>query len=205
MEDDALLAAARACFLEHGPAVAVSVIGERAGLSPPAIVRRFGTKEALLVEAMRPPVAAEFMEALACGPTGEPIDAQLLALGLQIGSFLQHMVPCVNTLAASGMRPREVFALYDAPTPDRVQRDLAAWAERAVAAGLLQPVRTLDFATAFVGALQVHACAPRGEGEASNPEDYVRAVVGMFLGGLGGARRPAAHTPLGASNPADES
>ena len=80
--DAAILAVARAVFIEHGPAVAMSVIAERIGITQPALSRRFGSKEALMVRALVPEPIDAWVAALDAGPDARPLPDQLRALSL---------------------------------------------------------------------------------------------------------------------------
>ena len=66
--DEELLAVARAVFIAHGPAVSMSVIAEQVGLSQPALSKRFGSKETLMVRALLPEPIDAWADMLDAGP-----------------------------------------------------------------------------------------------------------------------------------------
>lgn len=52
--DQAILDAARHCAMERGPAVSLDVIAERVGVTSPALLKRFGSRQDLMIAALRP-------------------------------------------------------------------------------------------------------------------------------------------------------
>ena len=94
VSDVQILEAARACFLEHGASVSTTVIAKRLGVSQAALFKRFGTKEDLLVAALRPgpEMVRELLDWLAEGPDERPIPEQLLDLGVRVRSFFGRLL-----------------------------------------------------------------------------------------------------------------
>ena len=71
--DEDILRAARDCALDHGPGVSMELVAERLGVTPPALLKRFGSRKALLLAALRPPDELPWMRALEAGPDGRPL------------------------------------------------------------------------------------------------------------------------------------
>ncbi len=118
-QDKDLLAAARSCLIEHGPGVSTTLIAVKAGVSQATLFKRFGTKQDLLVAALAPRPDPTLLALLAKGPTGAPMPVQLEALATALVAFFEQMLPCIMTLRAAGLSPREVF-------PDGVESPLVA-------------------------------------------------------------------------------
>src|ERR671927_1546002 len=92
LSDEALLATARRCFLEHGPGVSTQVIARELGVSQPALFKRFATKDALLHAALAP--ARADWPRLVEEPPGEgDVREQLVAIALELSSFFERLVP----------------------------------------------------------------------------------------------------------------
>ena len=90
--DDELLDVARDTFLEHGPGVSTQVIAERAGVSQATLFKRFGSKDALLVRALRPPEHPPFIALLEAGPDKRPFAEQLLEVLGEMDRFFQRVL-----------------------------------------------------------------------------------------------------------------
>ncbi|HEY9182138.1 MAG TPA: helix-turn-helix domain-containing protein, partial [Gammaproteobacteria bacterium] len=74
VSDEAILEAARACLLRDGPGVAIARIAEEVGISAPAVLKRFGTKEQLVTRAL----LSEAPPNLSSGPDPGPLRPQLV-------------------------------------------------------------------------------------------------------------------------------
>ena len=53
--DEQILQTMRASVLEHGPAVSLDLVAEKLKVTGPALLKRFGTRQALMIEALKPP------------------------------------------------------------------------------------------------------------------------------------------------------
>ena len=124
VSDQEILDAAQACLLAHGPSVAVNVIGERVGISGPAVLKRFGSKENLVARAL----LSEAPPDLSQGPTSGPLRPQLIAMLLHIERLLLQAAPKLATLRAGGVVASRWLAK---PHPRVARRNLLAWLEQA--------------------------------------------------------------------------
>jgi AcrR family transcriptional regulator len=179
-----ILRHAREAFLEHGPHLSTQVVAERCGLSQAALFKRFGTKKDLLLRALLPANDLPFFAVIAAGPVEGPIGPQLEAIGLSIAQFFKQQVPCMATLAASGINHVEFFQSFDVPPPIRLQRAMTGWLERC-GPRLKPDVDRRAMATAFLGSLHVRAFFHYigGSGLPEERDDYVKTVVQTFLHG----------------------
>jgi len=138
VSDEQILDAARACLLEHGAAVPVATIGQRLGISGPAVLKRFGTRENLVTRAL----VSEALPDMAGGPSPGPWRPQLTALLLQTERLLLQAAPRLATLRAGGVVASRLWARDH---PRAARRHLVAWLEAARRThGLVHP----DLATA---------------------------------------------------------
>ncbi|NOY26221.1 MAG: helix-turn-helix transcriptional regulator [Oligoflexia bacterium] len=103
--DQDILHAARAVFLEHGPAASTTLIADAVGMSQAALFKRFGTKDRLLLLSLVPSGSIAFIERLQAGPDDRPIPDQLVAVALEASRFFDTMMPCLMTLRAAGLNP----------------------------------------------------------------------------------------------------
>jgi AcrR family transcriptional regulator len=154
--DEEILETARAVFLEQGARVSTAVVAKRIGISQAVLFQRFGTKENLLIEALKPPKNPKWAELLRRGPDDRLIPEQLLEIAQAISLFLRDAVPCIAVMKSAGVDFDQVWKseLKEAP-PFRAQRLIGEWLDRAQQQGkITSRITTVDLATAFAGALQ---------------------------------------------------
>lgn len=138
--DQELLEVARSTFLELGPGVSTQVIAERAGVSQATLFKRFGSKDTLLVRALRPPECPPFAALLDEGPDKRPFAAQLREVLGEMDRFFVEMAPAIGLLRSLGRDHAEDLLDYDEPPPLRAHRSLSAWLARATERGLLREI-----------------------------------------------------------------
>lgn len=156
ISDEQILATMRSCALEHGPRVSLDVVAEQLHVTAPALLKRFGTREALLVAALRPADNPSWMQAFDEGPDGRPFREQLLEHFERVWAYFSEVVPCLSVLRESGVPPERVFDLKK-NGPARAIRTMEAWLERAHQQGLIGVAASETAATAMLGALQTRA------------------------------------------------
>jgi len=152
--DEALLEAARACFLEHGPGVAMTVVARRAGVSSATLFQRFETKEALLVAALGPPAHVEWIERVESGPDDRPLRDQLFEIAEAMAGYFRELSPRLAMLRAAGISRRQVHSRSHEPPPLRARRALEGWLARAEARGDIRPCDRAALATALIATMQ---------------------------------------------------
>ena len=104
LTDDEILAATQSCLFEYGPSVSTTMIAERAGISQAALFKRFGTKERLIISALRQPMQRNpIVDRLEMGPQAGPIRAQLIELGVAMIGVMRRVVPCLAMLHSAGL------------------------------------------------------------------------------------------------------
>lgn len=186
-EDDEILDVARAVFLEHGPAASLQLVADQVGLSQPALFKRFGTKEALLLRALTPSTRMPWVERLAAGPDDRPLPEQLLEIGRGAMAFFATSVPCLLTLRASGLDLRELLGADHASGPLRVRRAVEGFFAAARARGLIRHAAPDRVATALIGSLQARALFAHVHGEPLDDaeiEAHTAAVIDLLWTGI---------------------
>lgn len=151
--DDEILRAARACFLEHGPAVSTTHIADELDLSQAALFKRFGSKQELMLRALLPPPEPAWLETVRGGPDERPIRDQLVEIGMAAGLFFEEMTPAMMMLKASGIADSEMLCRYELPPPARALQMLTAWFQAAMDQGRIRPVKAMDLALSFMGVI----------------------------------------------------
>lgn len=167
--NQAILSAARDCAIERGPAVSLDVIAGRVGVTSPALLKRFGSRQELMIAALRPSDPPAWVQDLVVGPDDRPLEEQLTRLITQVFDFFAREMPCMTALAESGFPIENIFAREETPAPFRNLWALSGWFERAqqrglidkhafdgrdfesVAAGLLGALHGRVFLTDFMG------------------------------------------------------
>ena len=152
--DEAILETARACVLAQGPGVSLDAVAERLGVSGPALLKRFGSRQALMIAALRPSAMPPWMDVLGEPPTAAPLCEQLHALFERILAFFAQEVPRMSALCESGIPLSAIFDADTAPPPVQGARALADWISRARDLGLVEGEDFETTASAMLGALQ---------------------------------------------------
>ena len=114
--DDEINDAARACFLEAGPHVAVKAVADRLGISTAALFGRVATKEQLLLRAFfsgspGPGRALALLEAGPRAPTTAALRDELLAILVELCSVVRQVVPGLVMVRAAGIPWRRIMLL----------------------------------------------------------------------------------------------
>ncbi|MEW5738507.1 MAG: TetR/AcrR family transcriptional regulator [Myxococcota bacterium] len=153
ISDEQILATMRACVLEHGPQVSLDVVAGRLNVTPPALLKRFGTRRELMVKALRPPENPAVFARMAVAPDGRPLPVQLEEVLGGLWDFLAEAMPCIFALRESGIPHDEIFDPRR-DSPARFIKALKGWLERAAAAGLVENQALDTAAVALLGAVQ---------------------------------------------------
>ena len=158
VSDESILAAARSCAVERGPAVSLEVIASRVGLTSPALLKRFGTRQELMIAALRPSDPPAWLLELEKGPDNRPLAVQLPEMIDRILEFFSTEMPCLTVLAESGFPIEHIFDQSQPPPPLRSIWALAQWLARAQKRGLVADgaIQGRDFegvAASLLGAL----------------------------------------------------
>lgn len=187
VSNEVILKAARAVFLEHGPGASTQAIADRLSLSQAALFKRFGTKQDLMVAALRPPIPS-FLGEVSKGPTlGQPLHQQLRSIARDAVVFFREMVPCLMVLKSSGVDLEQLLKTFDEPPPVMVRRLLTGYFQRAMDADLARSADPLAAASLFLGAFHMHSFISHLTDEVMSDEDlfaFSDAVVDVLWHGI---------------------
>jgi AcrR family transcriptional regulator len=185
--DEEILAATQSCILEHGPSVSTTMIAEKLGISQAALFKRFGTKEQMIIGALRQPMQRNpVADLLALGPSDEPIRAQLNALGMAMIQVMRRVVPCMAMLHAAGLKLESDDRNSERP-PIQARRLLVAWLQQAIDSGRLKPVDPHVVAVSFIGMLHARPFREIIVGDTDlqcSDEEYVTQLVSHLMDGI---------------------
>ena len=193
-KDEDLLAVACACFIEHGPGCSTAVIAEQAGVSQATLFKRFGTKQQLMQAALKPETPVALLARIGAGPTDGPIPEQLGHIALGLLEMFERLLPCVMTLWAAGEHPAGLLSHgVGPPLPVQVRLLIAAWFERAAAAGRARPGDADTRSMALIGACKERSFQQHLFPDAAtqpSAEAYAQSLVETFWAGCAPAEAP---------------
>ena len=178
--DEQIREAARAVFLEHGPAATVAQVAERLGVSHAALFQRTGSKARLMVEALaveRPRVMGLLDEA----PPKRHAHERLVELLVELHAFFARLVPGLIVLRAAGIAlPEPPGGRGGPPPPVALRVALATWLRAACESGAIGRCEPEVLADALLGAMEArcfNAYFGGRECAAEDDLDYVRRLV----------------------------
>ncbi len=143
-----MLAKAKASIVEHGPGVSLATLSRAIGLSPPALIKRFGSKERLLFRALLPAGRPRWADTLTEAPGDDP-EAQLTDVLVELCEDFESVGPALAALRMSSLGTASIFPPNDPGPAVAVRRALASWLGRAG-----HPHPTAALADALVGAAE---------------------------------------------------
>ena len=178
--DTEILEVTRALLAEQGPGVSLATIGRALGVSAPALIKRFGSKEELVFRALLPPGPPVWREALERAPGADPRAELISLLGAREAEFFQ-VAPALAALRMSRIPVERVFP-EGRPSPPVLARSLLAdWLRRA---GVAEPCEVR--ADALVGAVEARGFLRWVGPHMVGPEPvelWAAALVAVVLGG----------------------
>ncbi|MCA9088735.1 MAG: TetR/AcrR family transcriptional regulator [Planctomycetaceae bacterium] len=187
ISDDQILEAARRCLLELGPQATMEAIAGGLGVSPQALIKRFGSKQQLVVAALCITDEPAWRKLVEAGPDDRPAADQLREILQALAGFFVDVVRRMSVLRWSGVQPEELLKQFEEPPPLVDVRVLAGWFRRAYQRGLIREID--DEATAMLALTSLHGPAMitemlgRRPTRHSQPE-YVDYLVDVLLTGL---------------------
>ncbi len=189
--DEKIIAAARRCLLERGALVSVEDIARELGLTHTTIFNRFGSKEALMVAALRQPERIPWVTALEAGPDDRPIRDQLVEHCKVMSGYFDKLQAGLAVLQASGISPGKAYqGRRGDPPPVQAFRALTAWLRRAQSEGRLARCDVDTLAATILGALHNWAFTARVCGQSTTAaagERHVERFIDLLWNGIGAA------------------
>jgi AcrR family transcriptional regulator len=153
--DEQILAEMRRGVLAHGPSVPLDQIAKPLEVSVPALLKRFGSRKALMIAALTPASSPPWVEKVRAGPDDRALSIQLVDVFNQISAFMDEAVPCLSALRESGIPTHQLFAKPS--PPERGVKALQKLLTLARQRGLVSATETDAAAFAILGALQTRA------------------------------------------------
>lgn len=156
ISDEQILSAMRRSVLERGPAVSLEVVASSLAVSVPALLKRFGTRQNLMIAALRPNPEPAWLALAHEGPVADrPLEEQLHELLVRMYEHFREAVPCIVALRESGIADALVF-----PKANVVERAFEAvqrWLQLGRRRGVLEVASVDTAVSALIGAVQAHA------------------------------------------------
>jgi len=153
VSDEEIRTAVRKGVLEQGPQVSLDLIAERLGVTTPALFKRFGSRNALLLEALKFPEHPEFIALLQKGPDpSQPFDTQLHAIVDAHMRFLDECWPCMAALRESGIPKEQLKELFGKGPLLQAVKLFSSWLDQAKKLGLADVPNSEQLAMAVFGA-----------------------------------------------------
>lgn len=180
ISDEQILDAARECLLQHGPSVSMEVIAAELGVSAQAVLKRFHSKQELVVACLCPGHPPQWVELIEQGPDDRPLSEQLSELLTELAVFFTDIVRRMELLRWSGISPQEILSQFDEPPPVRNIQAISAWLQRAWERKL---IRSVDFdATAMFILTSMHGPAMLREFLGRPPTGHSQeAVISQYV------------------------
>lgn len=195
ISDAQILSTMRSTVIEHGPNVSLDTVALRLGVTAPALLKRFGNREALMLQALRPPSRPAWVEALLEGPGEAPLEEQLLKIFTDIFDFMAETLPCMTALRESGISHEKIFT-----NPSLLENCIKAiqhWLEAARDQGLLNAMETETASFAMFGAIQSRAFLAhvvQRDFSARSQKRHLEELASFFGRALNATKRPVKRT-----------
>src|SRR5919199_1662061 len=152
--DDQILTAMRRGGLARGAHVPLEAVADELSVTVPALLKRFGTRRALMVAALKPPERPEWVEMVLRGPDERPVETQLHEIFTRILEYLAEMVPCMAALRESGIPPDPISAKS---SMERSRQTLRRWLEIARERRMISAPELDAVSHAMLGAVHARA------------------------------------------------
>ncbi len=150
--DEQILEATRSAVLQHGAQVSLDAVAQQLGVSAPALIKRYGSRNALLLAALRPDERA--LDALFAEPLDErPFVEQLAELLDGLSKYFARTMPCVMALRECGVAHDTIVQHIKRPMSVLAIAGCTRWLQATRDRGLVDGALIDTAATAIVGAV----------------------------------------------------
>jgi AcrR family transcriptional regulator len=194
--DEQIVEATRSAVLEKGAQVSLDSVAKQIGVTSPALLKRFGTRENLLIAALIPDLAE--LDALFEEP-GEVttfVD-DLEALIGRLSQYFARVLPWVMALRECGVSDDLIHQKIKLPLPVRAVEQMTRWLRGRRKRGLIDSDLLETAATAIVGAVttrMVSAHLSKRPWSKSSQKKHQRELAVLFAAALDarsrGRRKP---------------
>lgn len=150
--DEQILTAMRSFVLQKGPSVSLDLVAEKLGVTSPALIKRFGTRQNLMLAALAPPQEWPWIERHR-EADDRPLEVQLEELFTDIWSFFGELIPCMMALRESGI-DREQIHKVSGMGPLKGLAAMTRWVSSAQKRGLVDVDDAETAAATMLGGLQ---------------------------------------------------
>jgi AcrR family transcriptional regulator len=185
ISDEQILRTMRECVLELGPQVSLDLVAEKLSVTGPALLKRFGTRQELMLRALLPQEELKWVSLAEQGPDERPLIDQFETLFGVISDTFIELVPCLAALRQSGIPMREMAERH--PSPMRGLKALKTWLEAARRRGLVAGEELETAATAMLGAVQSNimmAHLYKRNWSTRSQREYVKDLAQLFARAL---------------------
>ncbi len=155
--DEQILQTMRSSVLQHGPAVSLDVVAEQLQVTSPALIKRFGTRRALMIAALKPPEDTAWSRHLSKGPDDRPLVEQLEDVITSFSESFSEAMPCMFALRESGIPFSEVFPRNEIPPQVKSVQAVTRFLEQLAERGLCVDEALETAASALIGAIMNRA------------------------------------------------
>jgi AcrR family transcriptional regulator len=187
IDNPTLIAAARAVFLERGPAATTADVAARAGVSEGTLFKRFKSKEALFRQALQPTQEIpNVIERLASMAGQGDLRENLVQICVELIRVFEQTMPLMILGYGHGLEAEQQEVQQPAPIRARLQ--LAAFLEAEIRAGRMRRVEPEVAAAMLLGCLMnylfTYILMPNKALLPMPAEVYVRSMVQTFWTGF---------------------
>jgi AcrR family transcriptional regulator len=187
ISDEQILATMKASVMERGPSVSLDLVADRLGVTTPALLKRFGTRQELMLQALKPAEHPAWLNLVEQGPDDRPLAQQLEEVLSAITEFFSEAIPCWAALRESGIPQHLLYAKHKAQPMQTGIRALSGWLERAHKKGLVSSEAAETHATALLGSLQIRAVMAHFSQKPFTPRSqaaYLKELTQLFVRAL---------------------
>jgi AcrR family transcriptional regulator len=198
VSDAQILDAVREGVRQHGPRVSLNEVAGKVGVSQPALLKRFGSRQQLMLAALVRQTPPPWFSHVEAGPDERPLRAQLEDVVGQIARDMEEQLPFLSALRESGI-PQDTLCSHMRPSPAmNGLHALTGWLTRAAERGLVdgRGLNLESTAAAMMGAVVARAQVQhlfQAPWTQADTAAFVRDVTEMFVRVL---TPSAAHPPL---------
>lgn len=128
--NEEILKIARDVFTKNGPQSSVEDIAKLVGISQPALFKRFGTKQNLLIEALKVPTHLPWENKALSDIDNRSFVEQYTELVLEVRTWFAKLQPLLSAIKFSGIPTKDIMKDHTEPIPVRSARLVSDWLKR---------------------------------------------------------------------------